>query len=187
VATDRLVFDALAFAVEAHGSVGHLRKGTRFPYLIHPIRVGWILERHGFDDELVAAGLLHDTLEDTKVTSEQIAERFGDRVARYVEAATADKTLEWRPSREATVAKIAKLEADVLPLLAADKVDNVRSIRDTLAERGEEETWLLFNSDRSDNEWYYRSLSEAFLARDPDRPLFQTLDREVDAVFPAAI
>jgi (p)ppGpp synthase/HD superfamily hydrolase len=184
VASNRLVFEALEFAVGAHGSVGHLRKGTRFPYLIHPIRVGWILERHGYDDELVAAGLLHDTLEDTEVTSEQIAERFGGRVARYVEAATADKTLGWRPTREATIAKIAKLDADILPLLAADKVDNVRSIRDTLAERGEEETWVLFNSDRSDNEWYYRSLSEAFLARDPEVPLFQTLAGEVSAVFP---
>ena len=183
--TDRLVFEALEFAVEAHGSVGHLRKGTRFPYLIHPIRVGWILERHGYDDELVAAGLLHDTLEDTRATSEEIAERFGDRVAGYVEAATADKSLGWRPTREATVAKIAKLDLDVLPLLAADKVDNVRSIRDTLAERGEEETWRLFNSDRSDNEWYYQSLSEAFLARDPEVRLFQTLASEVAAVFPA--
>jgi len=185
VTTDRLVFEALEFAVEAHGSVGHLRKGTRFPYLIHPIRVGWILERHGYDDELVAAGLLHDTLEDTQATSEEIAERFGDRVAGYVEAATADKSLGWRPTREATVAKIAKLDLDVLPLLAADKVDNVRSIRDTLAERGEEETWRLFNSDRSDNEWYYQSLSEAFLARDPEVRLFQTLASEVAAVFPA--
>jgi (p)ppGpp synthase/HD superfamily hydrolase len=185
VADDRLVFDALEFAVQAHGRVGHLRKGTRFPYLIHPIRVGWILERHGYDDELVAAGLLHDTLEDTEATSGEIEERFGDRVAGYVEAATADKALGWRPAREATIAKIAKLDADVLPLLAADKVDNVRSIRDTLAERGEDETWLLFNSDRPDNEWYYRSLSEAFLARDPESPLFQTLAREVDAVFPA--
>ena len=182
--SDRLVFDALEFAVRAHGSVGHLRKGTRFPYLIHPIRVGWILERHGYDDELVAAGLLHDTLEDTDATPEEIAERFGERVAGYVEAATADKTLGWRPSREATVAKIAKLDPGVLPLLAADKVDNVRSIRDTLAECGEEETWLLFNSDRSDNEWYYRSLSQAFLARDAEVPLFQTLVLEIDAVFP---
>ncbi len=182
---DRLVFEALEFAVQAHGSVDHRRKGTRFPYLIHPIRVGWILERHGYDDELVAAGLLHDTLEDTDATAEEIAERFGERVAGYVEAATADKTLGWRPTREATVAKIATLDAEVLPLLAADKVDNVRSIRDTLVERGEEKTWELFNSDRSDNEWYYRSLADAFLARDPELPLFQTLAREVDAVFPA--
>lgn len=152
--------------------------------MIHPVRVGWILERHGYDDELVAAGLLHDTLEDTAATAEEIAERFGERVAGYVVAATADKTLGWRETREATVAKIAKLDAVVLPLLAADKVDNVRSIRDTLVERGEEETWQLFEADRSHNEWYYRSLSEAFLARDAEVPLFQTLAAEVDAVFP---
>jgi (p)ppGpp synthase/HD superfamily hydrolase len=180
-----VLFDALAFAVEAHGRVRHLRKGTRFPYMIHPIRVAWILERHGYDNELVAAGLLHDTIEDTDVTSDQIAEHFGERVARFVEAASADKTLGWRPAREATIVKIGKLEADVLPLLSADKIDNVRSIRDTIAERGGEKTWQIFNADREDQAWYYRSLAAAFLARDPDVPLFQTLAREVDAVFPS--
>ena len=83
-----MLFDALAFAVDAHGHIEHKRKGTRFPYMIHPIRVAWILERHGHDDELVAAGLLHDTLEDTDVTRRQIAERFGERVASLVEAAS---------------------------------------------------------------------------------------------------
>lgn len=184
MSSDRLIFEALEFAVHAHGSVDHRRKGTRFPYMVHPVRVGWILERHGYEDELVAAGLLHDTLEDTEATTAEIAERFGERVAGYVEAATADKTLGWRETREATVAKLKKLDAVVLPLLAADKVDKVRSIRDTLVERGEKDTWVLFNSDRRDNEWYYRSLSEAFLARDPEVPLFQTLAAEVDAVFP---
>jgi HD domain len=66
-----MLFDALAFAVDAHGRVEHTRKGTRFPYMIHPIRVAWILERHGYDDEIVAAGLLHDTIEDTDVTRDQ--------------------------------------------------------------------------------------------------------------------
>jgi (p)ppGpp synthase/HD superfamily hydrolase len=155
------------------------------PYMIHPIRVAWILERHGYDDELVAAGLLHDTIEDTDVTQDQIAEHFGERMARFVEAASADKTLGWRPSREATIVKIEKLETDVLPLLSADKIDNVRSIRDTIAERGEEKTWQIFNADRADHAWYYRSLADAFLARDPDVPLFQMLAREVDAVFPS--
>ena len=181
------LFDALAFAVEAHGRVGHLRKGTRFPYVIHPIRVAWILERHGYDDELATAGLLHDTLEDTDATTDEIAERFGERVARLVEAVSEpDKAASWAERKGATIEKVATAEPDVLFLLAADKLDNVRSIRDTLAERGENETWQLFKTGRDDQAWYYRSLADAFLARDPDNDLFQTLAAEVEAVFPKA-
>jgi hypothetical protein len=181
-----MLFDALAFAVDAHGRVEHTRKGTRFPYMIHPIRVGWILERHGYDDELVAAGLLHDTLEDTDVTREQIAERFGTRVADLVDAVSeADRAAEWSTRKGATIAKVADVDADVLPLLAADKLDNVRSIRDTLAERGEDKTWSLFKTGRAEQAWYYRSLADAFLARDPESKLFRTLETEVEAVFPA--
>jgi hypothetical protein len=181
----KMLFDALAFAVDAHGRIEHTRKGTRFPYMIHPIRVGWILERHGYDDELVAAGLLHDTIEDTEVTREQIAERFGDRVAGLVEAVSeADRTLVWGERKGATIAKVAEAEADVLPLLAADKLDNVRSIRDTLAERGEDETWALFKTGRAEQSWYYRSLANAFLSRDGMNTLFRTLETEVGAVFP---
>jgi hypothetical protein len=180
-----MLFDALAFAVEAHGRIEHTRKGTRFPYMIHPIRVGWILERHGYDDELVAAGLLHDTLEDTDVTRDQIGERFGDRVAELVEAVSeADREAGWEERKRMTVAKVSDVDAEVLPLLAADKLDNVRSIRDTLAERGEDKTWSLFKTGRSEQAWYYRSLADAFLARDPESDLFQTLATEVDAVFP---
>ena len=179
-----LLLDALSFAVEQHGQVSQARKGTRFPYLIHPIRVAWILERHGYDDEIVAAGLLHDTLEDTNATKPEIAERYGERVARLVEAVSeADKTLAWSDRRGATIAKVAEADADVLPLLAADKLDNVRSIRDTLAERGEGETWALFKVGRDDQAWYYRSLAAAFLARDSGNDLFQTLEREVETVF----
>lgn len=179
-----LLLDALSFAVEQHGHVRQARKGTRFPYLIHPIRVAWILERHGYDDEIVAAGLLHDTLEDTNTTKAEIAERFAERVARLVEAASeADKTLAWSDRKGATIAKVAEADSDVLPLLAADKLDNVRSIRDTLAERGEDETWALFKTGREDHAWYFRSLVQAFLDREPESKLFRTLAGEVEAVF----
>jgi hypothetical protein len=60
----------------------------------------------------------------------------------------------------------------------------VRSIRDTLAERGEDETWRLFKTGRPEQAWYYRSLAHAFVTRDPAGKLFRTLETEVDAVFP---
>ena len=182
--TSDSLFDALAFAVEAHGRVGHLRKGTRFPYVIHPIRVAWTLERHGYDDEVITAGLLHDTIEDTDVTAEEIAERFGGRVARLVEAVSeADKTAGWEPRKQATIDKVSTADHDVLAILAADKLDNVRATRDDLAEAGEEATWAKFKTGRDEQAWYYRTLAKGFLAREPENLLFQTLGNEVDAVF----
>lgn len=180
-----LLLDALSFAVEKHGSVSQARKGTPFPYVIHPLRVAWTVLQNGYDDEVVAAATLHDAIEDTDTTAEEIAERFGERVARLVEAVSeADKEAPWRTRKGQTVAKIAEADDDVVAILAADKLDNVRSVRETLAQRGENATWKLFKAGRADWEWYYRSLAEAFLARDPTSDLFRTLETEVDAVFP---
>jgi (p)ppGpp synthase/HD superfamily hydrolase len=184
LAADTL-FDAVAFAVEAHGRVGHLRKGTRFPYVIHPIRVAWTLERHGYDDEVITAGLLHDTIEDTDVTAQEIAERFGKRVADLVEAVSEpDKSAPWEERKSATIDKVASADEAVLAILAADKLDNVRATRDDLAEAGEEATWAKFKTGRAEQAWYYRTLADGFLAREPESLLFQTLENEVEAVFP---
>ena len=72
---------------------------------------------------------------------------------------------------------------DVLEVLAADKLDNVRSIKESLAERGEE-TWAIFNAGEADQRWYNRELASAFVERDPDDELFRTLAVEVETVFP---
>jgi (p)ppGpp synthase/HD superfamily hydrolase len=180
----RLLLDALSFAVERHGNVSQARKGTAFPYVLHPLRVAEILRRHGYEDELIAAGMLHDTIEDAEVTAAELTKRFGERVARLVQAVSeADRGASWRERKAATIAKVAKDDDDVLAVLASDKLDNIRSIRDSLAERGEDGTWALFKVGRDQHEWYYRSLADAFLERDPESDLFQTLHAEVDTVF----
>jgi (p)ppGpp synthase/HD superfamily hydrolase len=89
--------------------VSQARKGTLFPYVIHPLRVAWTVLQNGYDDEVVAAATLHDAIEDTDTTAEEIAERFGERVARLVEAVSeADKEAPWRIRKGQTVAKIAE-------------------------------------------------------------------------------
>jgi (p)ppGpp synthase/HD superfamily hydrolase len=126
--------------------VRQARKGTSFPYVIHPLRVGEILYRHGCDRDVIRAGLLHDTIEDAQVTREELAERFGERVAELVVGASEpDKTAPWREWKEHTIAQVGTAPDDVLEVLAADKLDNVRSIKESLAERGDE-TWKIFNA-----------------------------------------
>src|SRR5450631_1910449 len=94
-----VIFAALRFAGDAHS--GQFRKGTRVPYLIHPLNVAKILLDCGCSDELAVAGLLHDTVEDTAVTLEQIRASFGDAVARLVEFATEpEKLWTWERRKE---------------------------------------------------------------------------------------
>lgn len=176
---------ALAFAVDRHGAQRQARKGTQFPYIVHPIRVGEILDRFEYSDDVIVAGLLHDTVEDAGVTLEELAERFGSSVASLVEyASEPDKELDWRPRKEHTIASVDTAPEDALAVIAADKLDNIRSLGDTLRARGVEATWGIFNADRASQHWYYRSLVEALLRRNPTSLLFRTLDAEVQEVFP---
>lgn len=80
-----LIEEADRYAEWAHGSIGQTRKYTGLPYIEHPREVAGILAAMGFDDHIVAAGLLHDVLEDVPgVTRDNIRERFGDAVASLV-------------------------------------------------------------------------------------------------------
>ena len=72
---NEMLTNAIAYAVEMHK--GGLRKGTNIPYIVHPLEVMHILFEMGADKKLMAAGVLHDTVEDTKATLEDIEERFG--------------------------------------------------------------------------------------------------------------
>lgn len=177
---------ALAFAAQAHGAVHQARKGTDFPYLAHPIRVAEILDRFGRADDVVVAGFLHDTIEDADVTEERLAEIFGATVSALVTAASEpDKTLPWRTRKEHTIAQLElETNADVLALVAADKLDNVRSLSDTVSHIGKSKTWALFNASQEEQHWYYRRIVDVVLAFDPDERLFRTLDYETQTLFP---
>ena len=178
--------EALAFAVQAHAAVNQERKGTDFPYVSHPIRVAEILDRFDCDEDAVVAGFLHDTIEDANVKADEISVAFGPRVAALVTAASEpDKSLEWKPRKQHTLGHLEQeQDPDVLALVAADKLDNIRSIADTLRHLGEKQTWALFNATRSDQHWYYRRIAEILLDKTPKSRLFRTLDFETQNVFP---
>ena len=89
-----LLDTAIEVAARAHRD--QLRKGTDVPYITHPYGVGLMLARAGYDEEVIAAGILHDTVEDTDVTPEQVRETFGARVADIVRGRSEqDKDLPW--------------------------------------------------------------------------------------------
>ena len=89
-----MIFKAINYAAKAHS--GQHRKGTKIPYIIHPLGVAKILIEYGCADHVVIAGILHDTIEDTTVTFEQIKDIFGSAVADLVEAESEpDKSDTW--------------------------------------------------------------------------------------------
>lgn len=159
---------AAAFARDRHA--GQLRKGTDVPYIVHPAGVAAILARHYPDrDELVAAGWLHDTLEDTDTTADEIATAFGPEVRRLVEAVTHGWRQVIHPSRD----------PDALRLKAADVLDNVTF---TIAElRRGEDVWVRFRYGRA-KVAYWRRIADGVEWRIGSEPLARELRAAMDEV-----
>ncbi len=179
------LFAAIEFAVRAHA--GQCRKGTSVPYIVHPLAVGRILAEAGCVQEIVIAGFLHDTVEDTSVTLDEIRAEFSARVAELVAAVTeSDRSAAWKVRKQETLDKLQVAADDVLVLALADKIDNMRSIR-TYFQREGEQMWERFNRPRKDQAWYFRSLGSCFQVRIHQRQVLELLQkyiRLVDEVFP---
>lgn len=158
-----LIFHAIQFAAAAHA--GQYRKGTRIPYLIHPLRVAAILLESGCAEDLAVAAVLHDTVEDCFVTLEQIRRLFGPRIAELVAGASEpDKSQPWEVRKQHTIDFLRTAGEDQLLVCLADKLDNIRSIREDLALNGEL-AWLRFRRGRDQQRWYYESLAAVFNER----------------------
>ena len=155
-----MIFQAIEFAAGAHR--GQYRKGSKIPYIIHPLNVGKILIEHVCSDEVVIAGILHDTVEDTPVTLDNIRQEFGLKVADLVEAASEpDKSDTWENRKKHTIRILKNLSHEAMILVLADKLDNIRAIREGL-ERDGEGVWERFNRPREKQKWYYDSLMAVF-------------------------
>jgi (p)ppGpp synthase/HD superfamily hydrolase len=122
---------AVEFAVERHS--GQLRRVDRAPFVMHPIEVGSLLSRAGYPDEVVAAGVLHDVLEDTETSVSELDKRFGTTVSALVRAVTEDASIvDERVRKRALRSQVARGPADAVAVFAADKVSKSRELRVTL-------------------------------------------------------
>lgn len=181
-----MIFDAIEFAAAAHR--GQYRKGTLIPYLMHPLSAARTVIDAGCPEHVVAAAVLHDIIEDTSHTVDDIRARFGGRVAELVEACSEPnhRDAAWEERKQHTVDTLAaSTDQDLLMVAIADKLDNIRSIREDLALRGEL-TWSRFKRGRDKQAWYYRSLSAAFskqMSNDTGRRLASLFEEEVHLVF----
>ncbi len=181
---DDILFDAIEFAIHAHR--GHFRKGTKIPYILHPLNVGRMLLESGCSVAVVVAGILHDTLEDTPITFEDIRTRFGEDVAILVSMVSEpDKSDPWENRKEHILRSLESASEDVLLIALADKLDNILSIQRAL-ERDGDEVWSRFSRPKSAQAWYYQNLEEVFrrrIAKEPGLSLYKILQVGVKQVF----
>lgn len=159
-----LLDKAIIFAVNAHR--GQLRKGTNTPYILHPMEAAAIVGSMTDDDEVIAAAVLHDTVEDTAATIEEIRERFGDRVAELVAAESENKREDkpaastWKIRKEETIEHLKTAPKEVKILTLGDKLSNIRSICRDYEAQGDA-LWQRFNQkDKNEHRWYYKSIAD---------------------------
>lgn len=153
---------AIHFATEAHAS--QVRKGSRTPYILHPLEVGAILSSMTDDEEIIAVGVLHDVLEDTDTEESELEAQFGERIHRLVAAESEDKQsdldskLSWKSRKQATLDMLAKSSDPAIKMIAlADKLSNLRAMRNDFSKIGDR-LWERFNQqDPLEHAWYYRS------------------------------
>ena len=148
---------AINFAVKCHS--GDVRKGTDRPYILHPVEALQILASMNADTNLMIAGVLHDTLEDTDATLETIASMFGDDVAELVDSHTEDKRKTWYQRKLYTVTTLPEEDLRHKMLTIADKLANLRSIYADYKTIGDE-LWTRFNAPKELQAWYYSKICD---------------------------
>ncbi len=173
-----LLDKAAAFAAKAH--LGQVRKGTDIPYISHPYAVGLILQGARCREEVVAAGILHDLLEDTAVNLEQIQKEFGPEVAAIVEGCSEPEhnELPWETRKEHTINYLKSAPVEIRMVACADKLHNVRSMLVDYQQAGEE-LWKRFKRGREKQEWYYRGLA-ASLGNELNSPELERIYRQYE-------
>ena len=177
---------AIIFAVRAHA--GTERRGKGFPYIVHPMEAVEIVATMTRDQELLAAAALHDTMEDTDTTVDQIREEFGDRIASLV-ASESDTMPEgvseedsWHTRKQAAIDRLARASHDAKIVALGDKLSNMRAIARDYAQQGDA-LWDLFHAkDPKDHEWHYRGLAES-LRELQDTFAYKEFEQLINQVF----
>lgn len=147
-----MINKAIKYATKKHK--GQNRKGKDVPYIVHPLEVFNILYRMGADENLLIAGLLHDVLEDTDTTADELKAKFGEDVAELVLAHSEDKSLPWQERKRIGCEALAKAPKRVQMLVLADKLSNIREMSQDFNEIGDE-LWKRFNRGYDMQSWYY--------------------------------
>ena len=173
---------AILFAVQCHA--GTERRGKGFPYIVHPMEAMAIAATMTSDQEVLAAAALHDVVEDTDVTLDELRSRFGDRVARLVdtESDRFGEGLDWQARKVESLRRLTTASRDEKIVALGDKLSNMRAIARDYTTRGEP-FWNMFRiKDKSVHSWRYHALLGA-LADLSDTYAYQEFEFLVKRIF----
>ena len=174
---------AKVFAINAHKD--QIRKSEPDkPMIIHPISVGMLLEKYGYDEIVVAAGYLHDVVEDTKYTIDDIKKEFGEEVATLVMVASEpDKSLSWEERKKHTIEETRKLPLRNKLVICADKINNLEDLMLKFQKSGKRD-FSAFKRGEESQKWYYTSVYESLIYNeDENLPIFKRFKNVLDVVF----
>ena len=177
---------AIVFAVKAHA--GTERRGKGFPYIVHPMEAMEIVATITPDQELLAAAALHDVVEDTDITADDIRRAFGDRIANLVVAESdvfvdgVSEEASWHARKQAAIDRLARAPHDAKIVAMGDKLSNMRAIARDYAVKGDA-LWQIFHAkDPKEHEWHYRGLA-ASLSELKDTFAYKEFVSLIDQVF----
>lgn len=120
-----IVEKAVSFAAEKHKT--QYRKTEKILYISHLVSVALILHKYNFSENIIAAGLLHDTLEDTDASEQELLENFGPEVLQYVKEVTENKSLPKPERKELYIENLRNASTGALAIACADKIHNTKS------------------------------------------------------------
>jgi (p)ppGpp synthase/HD superfamily hydrolase len=175
-----LVKRALDHAAILHRDQVRKYPGVRVPYVSHAAGVALLLAKHGFPDEVVAAGALHDVIEDCNVTHGELEKTYGARVADLVrDVSEADKTESWEARKAAYAEHFARKSWEAQAITLADKTDNFESI--VLCTELYGDPWAMFKRGRDAQLTRFEEI--AVIARAlPAHPLIDAFEAALEAV-----
>ena len=165
---NRMIEEAILFALKAHG--GAKRKGKDRPYILHPLEVMTIVAGLTDDEEVIAAAVLHDTVEDAGVTLQDLREAFGEHTAALVASESENKregtpaAETWQLRKQETIDHLQTAGRETKLICLGDKLSNLREMRRDFALAGDA-LWDRFNQkDKRMHGWYYRAIYEILSA-----------------------
>lgn len=173
------IHKAIIFATKAHE--GQLRKGTDVPYIVHPMEVMQILTDNKCPESVIIAGLLHDTLEDSSTTAEEIIDNFGQSIYDLVKNESEDKSKTWQERKQATIDYLENATEEEQLICCADKLSNIKSIYADKLAIGDG-VFDRFNAPKDQIKWYYQEIANA-LTKIEDYKMKQDLENYITKVF----
>jgi len=145
--------------LKAHGQ--QVRKTDGSPYVVHPMMVAKKLARLNFHDEVIAAAMIHDVLEDTDITEQQLRQELGDEVVDIILPLSENKKLEWEERKKKYITDVKNAGHATKAVSIADKIHNLESVIETHKTMGPA-IWTKFNRGKEQKMWFEKEMLKSF-------------------------